>query len=201
MILDRIIFASHLQEDEKLAYVVHSHWFAARKPLFKVSFFGLLVPAIFFAMFPTQIALWIFGAWFIFGVVRFFYELADWYFDVLLITNIGVIDLDWRGIFDKTAQRIDYDNVVGTSFEKIGFYSSIFNFGDFTINTFGEGTFELKMAANPQRAENALIEAKESYTRDRGLEDEKVLKELLSGMVKRHVADKREKGESLADII
>ncbi|MBU1089357.1 hypothetical protein KKF38_00990 [Patescibacteria group bacterium] len=201
MILDRIIFASHLQEGEKLVYVVHSHWFAAYKPVCKVGFFGMLVPALFFAMFPTQISLWIFGAWFGLGFLRFIREVMDWYFDVLLVTNQGVIDLDWRGIFDKSSSRIDFDTLVGTAFEKRGFWSNLLNFGTFTIQNYGGDNLKLPVAARPQRAENEIIETKEKYTRNRGLEDEKILKEILSGMVKRHVNGKREKGEGLADII
>ncbi|MFH1546829.1 MAG: hypothetical protein ABIE14_05655 [Patescibacteria group bacterium] len=201
MILDRIIFASHLQEGEKLVYVVHSHWFAAYKPVCKVGFFGMLVPALFFAMFPTQISLWIFGAWFALGFLRFIREVMDWYFDVLLVTNQGVIDLDWRGVFDKSSLRVDYDVIVTISFEKIGFWASLLNFGDFTIQNYGDLKLDLPMAARPQRAENEIMEAKEKYTRARGLEDEKVLKEILSGMVKRHMSGKREKNEGLADII
>ncbi len=201
MILDRILFGSHLQEGEKLVYVIHSHWFAAYKPVCKVSFFGMLIPALFFAMFPTQLSLWIFGFWFVLGFLRFIREVMDWYFDVLLITNHGIIDLDWRGVFDKSSTRLDYESVVGTTFDKIGFLSSILNFGYFNIQTFGEAKFELAMAAKPQRAENEIIVAKERYTHERGLEDEKVLKEILSGMVKRHVAEKREKEEGLADLI
>lgn len=201
MILDRILFASHLQNEEKLVYVVHSHWFAAYKPVCKVSFFGMLVPALFFTIFPTQISLWIFGAWFALGFLSFIREVMDWYFDVLLVTNQGVIDLDWRGVFDKSASRVDYDTIVGTAFEKRGFWSNLLNFGDFTIQNYGNANLNLPLAARPQRTENEIIEAKEKYTQSRGFEDERVLKEILSGMVKRHVSAKREKGESLADII
>ena len=161
----------------------------------------MLVPALFFAMFPTQISLWIFGAWFVLGFLSFIREVMDWYFDVLLVTDQGVVDLDWRGVFDKSSSRVDYDTIVGTTFEKRGFWSNLLNFGTFSIQNYGDTNLNLPMAAHPQRAENEIIEAKGKYTHTRGLEDEKVLKEILSGMVKRHVAGRREKGEGLADII
>lgn len=201
MIFDRILFASHLQDDEKLVYVVHSHWFAAYKAICKVSFFGLLVPALFFSMFPTQISMWIFGTWFALGVLRLIRDLMDWYFDALLVTNFGVIDLDWRGLFDKSSQRIDFETLAGVAFEKKGFFSSVFNFGTFVIQSYSGENLSLPLAINPQGAEREVMEAKEKYTHERGLEDERVLKEILSGMVQRHVRGSKAAGKSLADII
>ena len=199
--MDKILFASHLQDDEKLVYVIHAHWFAAYKPIFKVSLFGMLLPALFFIMFPVQIALWVFGAWFAIGFIRFIHEVMDWYFDVLLVTDYGVIDLDWRGIFDKSSQRIDFDTLTGVAFDKRGFWSNILNFGDFTIQSYGGNNLDLPMTASPRRAERETIEAKEKYSHERGLQDEKVLKEILSGMVQRHIRGEKEKGKGLADII
>ncbi len=201
MILDRILFGSHLQDDEKLIFVVHSHWFANYRKFFKIVFFGLVVPAIFFAMFPIELAAWIFGSWFVFGILRFFREVADWYFDAFLITDLGVIDLDWRGIFDKSSTRVAFDDLVGISYEKRGFWASVFNFGNFVIQNDGNSEIDLSNAANPQRAEKEILDAKDKYSRDRGMEDEKVLKEILAGMVQRHVRGKKEKASRLADLI
>jgi len=201
VILDRIFFASHLQDDEKLVYVVHSHWFASYRPIFKVAFFGLAVPAIFFAIFPLKLSAWIFGTWFVFGVFRFFREIADWYFDAFLITNLGVIDLDWRGIFDKSTTRVSFDDLVGITYEKRGFWASVFNFGHFIIQNDGNSEIDLPNAINPQRAEKEVLSAKEKYAHTRGMEDEKVLKEVLAGMVQRHVRNEKKKSHELADLI
>ncbi|MCF7836951.1 hypothetical protein K9N08_01485 [Candidatus Gracilibacteria bacterium] len=161
----------------------------------------MAVPALFFTMFPTQVSLWIFGAWFALGFFRFIHEVMDWYFDALLVTNFGVIDLDWRSIFDKSSQRIDFDTLTGVSFEKRGILSNIFNFGNFTIQSFGGDNLNLPIAVSPQHAEREVMEAKEKYTHERGMEDEKVLKEVLAGMVQRQVRGEKERGKSLADLI
>ncbi|MFH0776190.1 MAG: hypothetical protein V1936_01095, partial [Patescibacteria group bacterium] len=187
MILDRILFGSHLQEGERLLYVVHAHWFTAYRPVCKVSFFGMLIPVLFYAMFPIVPALWIFGFWFAIGALRFFREVADWYFDVFLVTDQGVIDLDWNGIFDKSSTRIGFDDISGTGFEKKGFLANLLNFGDFSVKSDANTEMVLPQAAAPQRAEKEIMDAKEKYSQARGLEDEKVLREILTGMVKRQV--------------
>lgn len=203
MILDRILFGSHLQDGEELVYVVHSHWFAAYKPVCKVGFFGMIVPVLLFAMFPTTPALIAFGSWFVLGFIRFLYEVVDWYFDVLLITDKGIVDLDWRGIFDKSSARVDYQTVVGVNYDKVGFWSTMLNFGRLEVEKEGHGDehIALPIAAKPQQAEQEILGARERSLHQQGLEDQKVLREILSGMVKSHVRGGREKGEKLADII
>jgi len=201
VILDRILFASHLQDDEKLVYVVHSHWFAHYGQLFKTAFFGLAIPAIFYAMFPILPAAWIFGAWAVLGLIRFFRDVADWYFDAFLVTNTSVIDLDWKGLFDKASTRVAFDDLVSIGYEKTGFWSSFFNFGNLVVQTDSSVIIKLENAAAPTRAETEILTAKDKYSHERGLEDEKVLKSILSGMVKRHVRGEKEKGHGLADLI
>lgn len=203
MLLDRFIFRNHFHADEKLEYVVHQHWFAAYKPICKIGFFGLVIPVLLWLLFPTVTAFYIFSAWFILGFIRFLYEVADWYFDVLLITDHGIVDLDWRGIFDKSSSRVDFETVVGVSYEKVGFWSNILNFGPIEVEKEGHGDEHIALpnAANPQECERQILKAREKYLHERGMEDEKVLKDILAGMVKSHVRREREKKESLADMI
>jgi hypothetical protein len=199
MLLDRFIFRSHFYPNEKLIYAVHKHWFVIYKSGFKIAFFGMLLPVIFFSLFSTKFALVIFGAWFLIGFIRFLYEVADFYFDVLLITDRGIVDLDWRGIFDKSSTRVDFETVIGAAHEKKGFFANILNFGDFTIQKDSLGdVISLPFAANPFEAEQQTLLTREKYLQKKGLEDEKILKSILSGMVKGHLQRKR---EGLADLL
>lgn len=203
MILDRLIFRNHLQPGEKLAYAVHQHWFSMYKAGFKIAFFGMLIPAVLFLLFPTPAALWIFGAWLIIGFLRFIYEIIDWYLDALLVTDQGIIDLDWRGFFDKSFSRVEYEKIVGISYEKVGFWSSIFNFGVLVISRDGQSQDQISLpqASNPQRAEREIMFTREKYMQARSMEDEKVLKNILTGMVKRQVRNEREGQNKLADML
>jgi hypothetical protein len=201
VILDRILFRSHLHPHEKLLYVVHSHWFAVYKKAVKVSFFGLLVPALFFFMFPTEVSLYVFGIWFVMGFFRFFYEITDWYFDVLLVTNHGVIALDWNGFFDKSSSRVDFESISGVEYEKHGILANLFDFGHLVLGAEGDSELSLHKAASPKEAEEQVMHAREKFFEEKGLKDEKVLKQILSGMVKHHVREESEKHHGLADLL
>jgi hypothetical protein len=201
VILDKILFHGHLHPHEKLLYVVHSHWFAIYKPVVKISFFGMAIPALFFFMFPTQVSLYVFGAWFVVGFFRFLYQVIDWYFDVLLVTNHGVVALKWNGFFDKSSSRVDFEAISGVEYEKHGILSSIFDFGHLVLGAEGESELSLQKAASPKEAEEQIMHAREKFFTEAGLKNEKVLKEILSGMVKHHVREESEKHHGLADLL
>lgn len=198
MLLDRLLFRSHLVHGETLHYVVHQHWFPIYKPVVKIGFFGLLFPALLFLMFPP--GFWLFALWFTLGFLRFLYEMIDWYYDVLLITNLGVIDLDWRGFFDKSSARVEYESIGGVAYEKSGFFANVLNFGTLVIEKEGhEGHIALPFATDPKNAEHHILSAKEECMSERGLEDSEKLKDLLVHIIKGHV--KQEKEKRLADLM
>ena len=202
MLFDKLVFHSHLHPEEKLIYVVHQHWFVIYKPVVKIGFFGMLIPALLWLMFPTTITLVFFGTWFVLGFLRFLYELIDWYFDVLLVTSYGIVDLDWRGFFDKSSSRIDYETVVGVSYDKTGIWSSLLNFGPLLVEKEGHGENQIALpaAADPLEAERQILLAREKYLNAKNLEDGRAIKNILSNMIRQHIQEERQRG-NLADLL
>ncbi len=200
MILDRLIFRSHLHPAEKLLYVAHQHWFAIYRSVVKIGFFGLLIPVVLWLMFPP--GFWVFVVWFALAFLRFLYEVINWYLDAILITSEGITYLDWRGFFDKSSQRVEFDTVIGVIYDKNGFWANIFNFGLLTMDKGGgeEERIFLSRAADPAEVEQQFLLAKENHAREHALESEKALKEILSGMVADHVRKERQDSK-LADML
>ncbi len=196
VILDRVLFHSHLHPGERLSYVVHQHWWTVGRPLAKVGFFGWLLPIIFIFMFPA--GLWLFGVWLLFGFFSFIYTVINWYFDAVLVTNLGLIDLDWRGFFDKTTKRIDFESIESAECIQTGFWATVLNFGDLVIST-EVHHLGLPYTADPQGAEHAILHAKEHAEKEHSLESEEVLREVLSEIVANHIRSKKEGG--LADLL
>ncbi len=98
MNFSNLLFSSHLEKGEKIAYIAHTHFFTAIKPLSKVLFFWLLIPVSFYFIFPPLKIVWL--IWSGVGLLKLFYATADWYFDAWLITNLGIIDIKWDGLFN-----------------------------------------------------------------------------------------------------
>lgn len=193
MIFDKIVFAKHLQEEEQLLFVVHNHWIIFLPVFFKVSFFGIFLPVMLWILFP-KIFLVAMG-WVIFGGLRLFYDALDWYLDAILVTNLGVIDLDWRGIFSKSSNRIEYEAMIGVEQDKHGFWSHIFDFGVLVIARDGHGGSEISLpyAHHPAAAEEQILEIREQFMHHHTIHHEESLKEILSQMVAKHVREEREK--------
>ena len=128
--------------------------------------------------------------------------MTKWYFDVLLITNYGVVDIDWRGIFDKSSTRIDYGTIIGVSYEKSGAAQTLFDYGPLVIEIehSGERQVALPNAASPLEAEEKILTLKEKFIQKHSLENEHALKEILSEMVAHHVA-KKNHSEGLTDML
>lgn len=196
VLVDRVLFHSHLHPGERLLYVVHQHWWVVGGQMAKIGFFGWLLPIVFFLMFPT--GLWIFVAWLIFGVLSFLYTTINWYFDTVLVTDMGLIDLDWRGIFDKTSHRISFEEMEGVEYAKTGFWATVLNFGHLTIMAEGHH-LGLPYTADPQAAEHAILHAKEYAEKEQGMESEEALREILSEIVANHMRAKKE--ERLSDLL
>ncbi len=151
-------------------------------------------------MFPP--GFWVFVVWFVLAFLRFLYEVIDWYFDAILITDHGVVYLDWRGFFDKASHRTDFETIAGIVYEKSGFWSNLLNFGALAVDKEGaeEERIALSHAIDPLEAERQVLLAKERYTHENALESEKALKEILSGMVAEHVRKERQQSK-LADML
>ncbi len=74
----------------------------------------------------------------------------DWYNDVWVITNHGIIDITWN-IFSGSTNYLAYDSVHGIEVKSNSFFDSILKKGDIYIHLPTENTeFFLPDASDPQ---------------------------------------------------
>ena len=85
---------------------------------------------------------------FSFLLVRF----VLWYFNIGIITNKRVRDVDIHGLLYKQVSEARLDFIQDFSYSQIGVVRSIFNYGDVSIQTAGsEPNIEFDRAPNPAR--------------------------------------------------
>lgn len=184
------IFASYLDEGEKIMHVAHRHVLMFQIDAAKPFFFGIVIPVILYLFFPLVwplFALWGFG-----GLLGIFYYFIDWYYDVWLLTNIGVVDIERNGLFDITATRVDYHMIEGLAYNIKGFVQTMLRFGDMTIDKLGAQTFlVLKDAASPKKLERLVMRFQDKYVNERSVRDHHALKDMLSEMIAYHVQNKK----------
>ena len=188
MLIERIIFKKHLEEGEEVAFTAHTHWTQFIVPFTRVVFFGLGIPWIIYYMgFRSHLFLALVSVWAFLAAIRLFYDFLDWYSDVWLFTNMGIIVVEWHGIFSNTSQRISYEDAERISYMIRGFWGTILRFGDVTLKTISGSTVVMNHARSPRKVELALMEHQEKYMSKKEMNDASGLKQILSQMVSHHL--------------
>lgn len=183
-------FKGYVDEGEKILDVAHKHVLILKVKGAKTSFFGVAIPIILYLLFPQLILVW--GIWSMVGVCGMIYNFFDWYFDAWVLTDQGIIDIDQDGFFTVTTTRLDYHMIEGIAYTISGFWRTLFNFGDITIDKIGAKTsVVLKDAANPKKLERKVMAFQEKYIADKSIKDHQNLKDMLAGMIAYHMQNEK----------
>ena len=84
----------------------------------------------------------------LFGFVLINFSL--WYFHIGLITSLRVIDIDLSGILYRHVSEAKHQNIEDVSYKQVGFITSVFNYGDVTVQTAGnEANIEYDRVPQP----------------------------------------------------
>lgn len=76
-----------------------------------------------------------------------------WYFNVVLITNLRIIDVDFSNLIYKNIATTKLSLVQDVSFQQVGVISTFFDFGDILIQTAGAvDNFLFETCPEPQKA-------------------------------------------------
>lgn len=141
---------------------------------------GFALPAIFYVLLPIEPFIYAWYVWFSIGIIKLIYELADWYFDAWLITNVSVIDVEWNGFFNRSSTRIEYSGIRGITYNIKGFWGTILGFGDIIIEHFlYTESFRLNKASNPKKIERAILNEQEIFTNAKTMQDHEALKNMI----------------------
>ena len=184
MFFDRLIFSRHLEDREDILFAAHKHWSSSYGELFKSAFFGIAMPWILYGLFPPLF--WIALIWSILGYFTFMHAAADWYSDAFVFSSESVVHVEWNGFFHRSASRINYLDIEEVSYEVIGFWGTIFNYGDLSIST-ASNTVTLKWTSNPKKCEAILNKIKTKKSDKKKMTDSNKLRDLIADMVAAHI--------------
>lgn len=180
------LFSDYLEDEEEIVYVAHRHIFVLFRDLFGVIILHGVLTGFFWLFFPQLLL--VYAIWVFIGLVRTFFIFLDWYYDSWLLTNMGIISVEWTGYFDRTSARVEYPSIEGVTYSIKGIMQTVFNFGDVTLAKFGgPTTMDIKEANNPKRVEKNVLKYQEKYMTSKNFQDQEVLKQLLSDLVVEHV--------------
>lgn len=97
--------------------------------------------------------------WYLFVFGFTLYKFIFWYFNVYLLTNERVVDIDFRGLLHKETSYANLNQIQDVSPKMIGFFSTFFHFGNVFIQTAAaRPEFEFLHVPRPNEVAQAILE-------------------------------------------
>ena len=91
----------------------------------------------------------------------------DYYFDVWIITNERVIDIEQKGLFIRVVSELKVSRIQDVSTSVKGLFPTIFNYGDLRIQTAGTAErFRFIKVPNPYGLKDILMEMQKRKVRE-----------------------------------
>lgn len=95
--------------------------------------------------------------WYLLVIAFIFEEFLTWFFDVNIITNKRVVDIDFYNLVYKEVSEAQIERIQDVTFNMGGVIRVLFGFGDVLIQTAGTLTnFEFKAVPRPSQVAQVL---------------------------------------------
>lgn len=140
--LSHHFFRRYLSDGDEIRAVFHRHFFIVLPNLF----FWLAVPVCLVAwgiykwwypeLLTTQF-LWLFEAYMFLMFFIMLYKILDWYADVWIITDRGMIDVTWS-IMMNDYTFTEFDDISSVHSHQGSIFDKVFNIGDLEIHKMGD---------------------------------------------------------------
>ena len=135
------------------------------------SVFGFFPP---YANLPAGYQFVVTSGWYLFVTGFVLAKFMGWFFNIYLITDERVVDVDFYGLLYRDLTVAKLDKIQDINFTQAGSFAAIFNYGNIYIQTAAERTrFEFMKVPNPAKVVEILYQL---------LEEEE--KEVIEGRVK-----------------
>jgi hypothetical protein len=185
--LNSFLFDRHLDDDEEVTEIVHKHWIFGIKYLFWPSI-SFLAAWFFLYLAPFLAIFYVAVIWSIASLVWLLRNFFDYYLDAWIITDRGIIDVEWHGWFHRESTRVLYSDIQGISYEIQGVLSTLLRYGQISVEKISTGNVvTLDYVSKPRRVESLILGNMELYLHSKNLKDAKHVQELLGELVAQQV--------------
>jgi hypothetical protein len=155
------------ERDENIVLVIRSHW---------IIYFPQIAMGLFFLLFPSLIFLSISNTegsitFFIgmtivaimISVTLFLYVFLRWYYNVDIITDKRVLDLDFHSVISHSLAEARLDKIVDITHKQMGIVGSLFDIGTIHIQTAGTvAEIDFSKIPRPRDVQDILYELLEN---------------------------------------
>jgi heat shock protein HspQ len=155
------------EKDENVVLIVRTH-FVLYLPYAAISLFVLLLPLLFQMIISnlsnsTPFFLSLFFSCFTISLTIVIYAFVKWFYNVNIITDRRVIDLDFTSIVSHSLAEARLDKIEDVSHKQLGALGSIFDIGTVYIQTAGAtAEIEFDNIPRPRDVQDILYDLLES---------------------------------------
>lgn len=136
---------SDQEVDEKIELFLRQHW-VVNVPWIFTSFLGLIFPAVLFKLndtfslldltkIPGEIISSSVILWYLFVFLYVIEKFLDWYFDIYIVTNHHLVDVDYENLQSVYKTEARLDDIQSTRSHIPGILGPLFNYGDVIAET------------------------------------------------------------------
>lgn len=153
--------------DEQVLLILRKHFITNVSWILNGMFFFILPPVIHIVFPDIQPNIWLIPSRFLPVFLAIYYisimlymltKLATWLYDVFIITQKRIVDIDFSDVIYHDVAITKVEEVEDVHYNHGGFLSSIFNFGNLFIQTQGnKANFEAYNIPNPSHAAQIII--------------------------------------------
>ena len=134
-----------LDEGETMELVLRQHWIKNIHWII-VTVIGFLAPVAvllvdslsgvnFLPKIPERVVMEGFTLWFLFILAYATQNFLYWYFNVYIVTNLHIIDVDFNSLLSKKVTEAQFADIESVSSQISGALQTFYNFGDVVIET------------------------------------------------------------------
>lgn len=148
----------NLKENEKIVKIVRCYSITYFFPIL-ITLFLIAAPFFFlFLLFSLGVLGMIIFLFVLFtGIIYGVREFVLWYFNVFVITNQRVIDIDQRGCFDRIVSEAPFEKIQDISYRIKGVFQTLFHYGNIQIQTAGTALkLEFKNIYQPEKIQELI---------------------------------------------
>ncbi|HUW24600.1 MAG TPA: hypothetical protein VMW04_03125 [Patescibacteria group bacterium] len=149
------------EPEEEILMILRAHWvtnilwFLLATILFFAPFLLRFFPLL--DSFPVRFQLMFVVVWYMVLAMYVFERFLSWFFNLTLITDERIIDVDFLNLTTKKVSDADIDKIQDVSFTNAGAVGAIFNYGDVLVQTAAEIVeFIFEKVPNPAGVANVL---------------------------------------------
>jgi len=179
------LFKSYMEDGEEIFMILHHHFIIILKPISIRMILHVIPSIIGWILFPQIPIIW--ALWLSIGLAQIFFQIIAYYFNALLVTNLNIVDVEWHGLFNRSAQRIEYNQIESFAFTVNGFLNTILNVGDISINKISGNVVEVESIFHPKKSIQILTKIQDDMVSGQNYKEHDNLKNILTNMLRNHI--------------